>query len=132
MIVVVMQRLRLPPLHAAIFEEDEVQAFGMVITPFTAGVRGIGENGMVPPTAIGIGLQHAGRVAVAERVAVVAPHRPHELLELRRAHRGLEFLERRHTETTLPGKLRIRRQHRAVVGHEPVLRDERRCVEPGP
>jgi hypothetical protein len=56
MIVVVMQRLRLPPLHVAIFEEDEVQALGMVVTPFTAGVRGIGENGMVPPTAIGIGL----------------------------------------------------------------------------
>ena len=130
--IVTVQRIVLELLDVAILEENVVDALGVVIALLTTLVGSVGEKGMVGPALVAVGLEHAGRVAVAERVAEVAPHRPHQLLELRRAHRGLEFLERWHAETTLPGKLRIRRQHRAVVGHEPVLRDERRRVEPGP
>jgi lysophospholipase L1-like esterase len=54
-------------------------------------------------------LTFAGRVAVAERVAVIAPHRPHHFIELRRPHRCLQLLERGHAETAAAAFPSVRR-----------------------
>jgi hypothetical protein len=114
------------PRHMAIFEEDVVNATGMIATLLATRIGGVGHDRMMLAAVIPIGYEPPLDAAMTERVTEVTPHRLDEFLKLRRADRRLELLERRNMEILQPPTAGTRHEHGAVIGRQPMFRNKRR------